>query len=229
MGDMSRHLDGRRLPLLVLLSALTSACATTVSVYNQAGLNGAGVGNCNDEGANLQSIVQYLIDNSPVSIGGTSYDYSGFSVDASITSFGQSDLASKLAASSFFFMTDMEGSVTGLDSTSRGILEDFVDDGGVMLMTGTSGAADATFLNDVFGWDTSSVTCSTANKDTTNSAGTAFANGASSGQPNALELASRLAAVERDLPEFTPLRGRRATRKAEQAESIANRLLPGRV
>jgi hypothetical protein len=146
-----------------------------VSIYQQAGLNGGGFGDCSDESANLQSIVQYLINNSPIDIAGQSFDYSAFTVNATINSFGDSALAEKLAASTFFFMVDMEGTPTGLTPASRAILADFVANGGVMLMTGTAGNSDANFLNDVFGWDVSSVSCSTASLNTVNAAGTPFA------------------------------------------------------
>ena len=76
--------------------------------------------------------MMHLINNNP--------DFGDYTVDTSITSFGQADLAERLGAASFFFMTDMEGSgATGLTDASRGILADYVDGGGVMLMTGTAG------------------------------------------------------------------------------------------
>jgi hypothetical protein len=174
--------------LMALLCSADEAGAQIVSVYNQAGLTGSGIGSCDDEASNLQSIVQHLINNSPMTIAGTSHDFSSFSVDASITSFGNPDLASKLTASAFFFMTDMESTVTGLTSATRSTLASWVNGGGVMLMTGTLGSTDATFLNDVFGWDTSSVTCATQSLNGAAASGTPFANAASSvGCPSATD------------------------------------------
>merc|ERR1719271_1767385 len=167
------------LPFSIQLAGqLSDPCPTrrlqggpVVSIYAQPGMSGSGPGSCSDESANLESIMMHLINNNPDVFG----DYTG---DTSITSFAQADLAERLGAASFFFMTDMEGSgATGLTDASRGIVADFVGGGGVMLMTGTGGSADATFLNDIFGWDVSSVGCSTASLNTANAEGTPFALG----------------------------------------------------
>ena len=93
-------------------------------------------------------------------IGTTDYDVSAFVVDDSIRAFNQGDLETKLATASFFFMVDMEGSLIGWDATSQGIVKAYVENGGVLFMTGTAGGKDADFLNDAFGWDTSSISCS---------------------------------------------------------------------
>merc|ERR1719409_2351104 len=74
-------------------------------------------------------------------------------------------------------MTDMETGATGLTDASRGIVANWVGGGGVMLVTGTGGSADANFLNDIFGWDVSSTSCSTASLNTANAEGTPFALG----------------------------------------------------
>ena len=47
-------------------------------------------------------------------------------------------------------MVDMEGSLMGWDAASQGVLQAYVTNGGVLVMTGTSGGKDATFLNDAF-------------------------------------------------------------------------------
>ena len=164
----------RGFALLALLSALPSTSAQLVTIYTQAGMNGGGAGDCNDESANLESIVMHLINNSPINVGGEPFDYSGYTVDASINSFDQADLADRLAAATFFFMVDMESTPTGFGATAHGILADFVMGGGVMLMTGTAGGSDAEFLNAVFGWDVSSVMCSEASLNTENAEGTPF-------------------------------------------------------
>ena len=105
--------------LLLLLHLQPVASLTTVLVYSQPGLNGGGLGDCGDEGANLASIVQNAIDTSPITVGGTAYDFSSFVVDTSLQSFGDPDLATKLAGASYFFMTDQEGSLTGFDASSQ--------------------------------------------------------------------------------------------------------------
>ena len=109
-------------------------------------------------------------------IGSTDYDFSAFVVDDSIRAFNQGDLETKLAASSFFVMVEIEGSLIGWDATSQGIVKAYVENGGVLLMAGTPGGRDADFLNAAFGWDTSSTRCSgsTAAKNAAGAAGTPF-------------------------------------------------------
>jgi len=159
------------------------AQATKVLVYTQPGLNGGGLGDCSDESQNLESIVMYSAENSPININGVEKDFSGFTVDNDLATFADPELASKLAASSFFFMVDMEGTPAGFDARSQAIIKDYVAGGGVMLMTGTAGTKDADFLNSVFGWDTTSVGCRTGTtKNVATTAGTAFANGPPSTQ-----------------------------------------------
>ncbi|MFB9847118.1 DUF4347 domain-containing protein, partial [Oceanisphaera arctica] len=119
-----------------------------VSVFSYPGLNGDG-SQPGDENANLASIVQAIID-----------DGGNYSLDTSITSFTDPDLAEKLAASGFFFMTDMERQsptdTSFFPESARVIFRDWVADGGVIMMTGTSGANDVNFLNLIFDWDLSS-------------------------------------------------------------------------
>ena len=51
------------------------------------------------------SILQNLIVSSPVAIGGSAYDFSKYEVDASIKSFADAELESKLKDAAFFLMT----------------------------------------------------------------------------------------------------------------------------
>jgi len=76
-----------------------------------------------------------------------------------VTTFGDTNLASKLASMKFFLMVDIEGTLAGWDATSQGILKSFVQNGGTMVMTGTYGTNDDNFLNDAFGWDLSDSPC----------------------------------------------------------------------
>ena len=89
-----------------------------VLVYAQPRLLGGGAGDCSDESANLQSIVQHLINTSPVTIGGDSYDYSDYRVDASVTRFSDPLLGEKLSTAAVFLMTEMEGSLSGWGPTA---------------------------------------------------------------------------------------------------------------
>ena len=73
---------------------------------------------CKVHGAILLSIVQNAIDNSTITVGGTDHDYSNFVVE-SLTSFGDAELATKLAAASFSFMTGMEFRVWSTITESR--------------------------------------------------------------------------------------------------------------
>ncbi|OIN13828.1 DUF4347 domain-containing protein, partial [Oceanisphaera psychrotolerans] len=140
-----------------------------VSVFSYPGLNGSG-SQPSDENANLTSIVQAQID------AGANY-----TLDTSITSFTDPDLADKLAASGFFFMTDMERQsptdTSFFPESARTIFRDWVNEGGVIMMTGTSGSKDADFLNLIFDWDLSSVSASSQMyKNDANAAGTPFEN-----------------------------------------------------
>ena len=152
---------------------------------------------CSNEIQNLMSIVSYLAATGTVTIGSTSYDFSDFVVDDGIQTFGDASLATKLSNAAFFFMVDMEGTLTGWDTTSQPILRDYVSNGGVLVMTGTNGNVDAHFLNAAFStthsgtssWSSStvsSVSCvsgTSGAKDNTSTAGTYFANDGSSTVP----------------------------------------------
>jgi len=122
-----------------------------VTVFNYPGLNGGTTGadvyDCNNENTNLLSIIDVL---------------DGYSVDGSILDFESSedptqDFGTLLDASRFFVMTDMEDASpsdpTFFPETAQTKLESWVDEGGVLVMTGTSGEDDVDFLNLVFGWD----------------------------------------------------------------------------
>jgi len=124
---------------------------TKVGVYMQPNLSGASGGGCGTESENLVSIVKNFIQ--------TDGAFSSFVVDESVTTFGDTNLASKLASMKFFLMVDIEGTLAGWDATSQGILKSFVQNGGTMVMTGTYGTNDVNFLNDAFGWDLSDSPC----------------------------------------------------------------------
>ena len=137
-------------------------------------------GSCGDESQNLLSIVRNFIANDVA--------FENFDVDESIASFADPAFASKLAALSFFFMVDMELSPTGWDATSQTIMRDWVSAGNTLLMTGTTGTRDVDFLNDAFGWNLSSVRCSTSSINVANTVGTKFAGGSSTlGCPSATD------------------------------------------
>lgn len=117
---------------------------TTIAVFNQPGLNGGGVGNSGDENSNLLSIIQNEIAN------GKDYE-----IDDTIVNFTDTaNLSARLAAASFFFMTDMESdspsATSFLPSDAMDILRDYVDGGGSIVMTATSGVNDVEFLNNIF-------------------------------------------------------------------------------
>ena len=138
--------DAKDLPCCVLRRTDSSHVGALVA--SQSSLDS--YSGCSNEIQNLMSIVSYLKDNSPATIGSTSYDFSDYVIDDSIRTFGDGSLATKLSSAKFFFMVDMEGTLTGWDTTSQAIMRDYVSNGGVLVMTGTSGHADATFLNDAF-------------------------------------------------------------------------------
>eukprot|EP00964_Phaeocystis_antarctica_P156566 scaffold126292_cov63-Phaeocystis_antarctica.AAC.1 len=172
--------SGPTLLLGMFMLSPTVLAQTTVAVYAQSSLDGAT--GCDNEIQNLMSIVSHVATADSgkgagtYTIGTTDYDFSAFVVDDSIRAFNQSDLETKLATASFFFMVDMEGSLIGWDATSQGIVKAYVENGGVLFMTGTYGSKDADFLNAAFGWDTSSTHCSgsTAAKNAEGAKGTPF-------------------------------------------------------
>ncbi len=153
------------LAIITFLSLGVYAQDTQVSVFNYDGLNGSpGATDCGVENANLIGIINAI---------------SGYTVDGSIDSFANSGtLATQLDASTFFFMTDMESqdpnNTTFFPVASRGVIESWVNTGGVMVMTGTSGPRDVDFLNLIFSWDLGNVSSSSWAKNTSNTAGTPF-------------------------------------------------------
>ncbi len=136
---------------------------TPVSVFNYPGLNGS-PGSCSNENENLIEIIGALSD---------------YTVDGSIVSFANSaTLASQLDACTFFFMTDMESQNPSDNSffpvASAAVIKDWVNGGGVMVMTATYGSYDNDFLNKIFSWDLTTANGSSWAKNTTNTAGTPF-------------------------------------------------------
>ncbi|WP_343805532.1 DUF4347 domain-containing protein, partial [Marinobacterium maritimum] len=152
--------------------------STQVSVFSYPNLNGSdsSPGNSN-ENANLASIVQWVINE-----GGE------YTLDTSIQNFTDADFADKLNASGFFFMTDMEQftssfdplSNTYLPASAANAINNWVDAGGVIMMTGTAGTEDVEFLNRVFGWDLTSQTADSWSLNASNAAGTPFEGGPAS-------------------------------------------------
>eukprot|EP00984_Skeletonema_dohrnii_P031598 scaffold24269_cov142-Skeletonema_dohrnii-CCMP3373.AAC.3 len=166
-----RNDDGVAFKILIAAKPLGIVQLTPPS---QPLLNGANdVGDCGTESDNLVSIVKNFIK--------TDDEFTAFTTDTdqsiTITSFGDPSLADKLAAMNIFFMVDIENELDGWNPTSQGILNDFVSNGGTLLMTGTSGGDDVQFLNEVFGWDLSNVGCSSANINAANTAGTPWEGG----------------------------------------------------
>jgi hypothetical protein len=137
---------------------------TKVGIYMQSGLNGASAGDCATESSNIVSIVKSFMK--------TDAAFTSFEVDESITTYADSSLASKLASIRFFLMVDMESTVNGWDAASQGIVKNFVQNGGTLVMTGTNGLNDVNFLNAAFGWDLSNVACIAAYINAENAAGT---------------------------------------------------------
>lgn len=170
-------------PVLVLATAAPQAASAAniqVSVYNQSGLNGSG---CSGENDNLIAIIDAI---------------SGYDVDGSIVDFvdgvGQTTLAAQLSASRFFFMTDMENadpnSSSFLPDSAKTAFRNWTNAGGVMVMTGTHGVKDVTFLNNIYNWNLTNQTHTTATEVTANTSGTPFSNatsGVSLTQSNATE------------------------------------------
>jgi hypothetical protein len=155
------------LVLFLSVSMSNVLAVTKVAVFNQPGINGGG--GCGTENENLISIVQSLID------GGAD-----FTLDTSIVNFTDGSLASKLNDADFFFMTDMESpspaDTSFFPTDAHDVFKTWVSNGGVMMMTGTHGSDDTTFLNLIFDWPSGLVNVggSTASKNTANTSGTPF-------------------------------------------------------
>ena len=152
--------------LLLLSFLLANICIlaqTPVSVFNYPNLNGT-PGSCSNENENLIEIIGALSD---------------YTVDGSIVSFANSaTLATQLDACTFFFMTDMESQNPSDNSffpvASAAVIKDWVNGGGVMVMTATGNSYDNDFLNKIFSWDLTRATGSSWAKNTANTAGTPF-------------------------------------------------------
>jgi hypothetical protein len=175
-----------------LFSLQINAQTTPVSVFNYPGLNG-GPG-CDGENGNLIGIIGALPD---------------YSVDGSITSFSNSTtLASQLNACTFFFMTDMESqdpnNTTFFPVASRDVFKNWVNNGGVIVMTGTYGNYDTDFLNLIFSWNLVTASGSSWAKNTTNTAGTPFDAVTASSLPN---LSATDAISKGTVPDFKAMWG----------------------
>jgi hypothetical protein len=180
----SAALVAAALATLLVAPAATagSATATTatlpVKVFNYPGLNNpVGNLNCSNENQNLIEIIDAL---------------EGYSVDGQLQSFGGSlwldgtkpeeftveFFAEQLDEAVFFIMTDMETvSPTNTDfypEAARVVLREWVEAGGVLLMTGTSGSADTDMLNLTFDWDLTTEFASSWTKNPEGTAGTPF-------------------------------------------------------
>lgn len=166
-----------------------------VSVFNMPLLNGSG---CNGENDNLIAIINAI---------------PGYTVDGTITDFvdraGEPTLASQLAASRFFFMTDMESSSANPDTlgflpeSAKSAFSSWTNSGGVMVMTGTSGDKDVKFLNNIYGWNLGNASGASASEVTANTAGTPFASATSGralGTPSATDNIS-----QGTVPNFTSM------------------------
>jgi len=155
------------LVVFAVFSMQMVAQTTAVSVFNYPGLNSGG-SSCDNENENLIGIISAI----PT-----------YTVDVSINSFSDPvTLATQLSASEFFFMTDMEtqspSSTTFLPLASRDVIKNWVNNGGVMVMTGTFGSNDTNFLNLIFSWDLGTArSVSSWAKNTANTLGTPFENG----------------------------------------------------
>ena len=148
------------------ISGPSNASDVQVSVFSFPNLNGttgAAQPNCDNENENLAEIVELL---------------DGYTVDTTIDDFTDTNLRAQLDASRFFFMTDMENQNpdnTGFfPSRAQDDIEAWTSAGGVMVMTGTGGDADARFLNNIYGWDTSSVSDTEFSRNDANATGTPF-------------------------------------------------------
>ncbi|WP_035079780.1 MBG domain-containing protein, partial [Anditalea andensis] len=178
---------------LVTGASLRAQTATRVSVFNYPNLNGTGTG-CGHENYNLISIINLLPD----------YD-----VDASIVSFANPTLlADQLDASTFFFMTDMESqspaNSTFFPVASREVFRNWVEGGGVMVMTGTYGPNDTDFLNLIFKWDLGTVNGSSWAKNYANTKDTPFEAVTATSLPN---LSATDAIRRNSVPGFTTMWG----------------------
>ena len=175
----------------------TANSSTQVSVFAYPNLNGTDTSpGSNNENANLASIVQNIINN-----GG---DYT---LDTSITDFAADNFSDQLYSSGFFFMTDMERQsptdTAFFPESAQATLRSWVNDGGVMMMTGTGGSYDTDFLNLIFNWDLTTQSGSSWELNSPNASGTPFADG-----PASLNNLSATDAIGKGtVSSFTPIYG----------------------
>ena len=142
-----------------------NAAIAQVSIFSFPGLT-EGNGSCNDEVDNLEEII-------------TKLDYG---VDRTITGLTDTPttLLSRLNASQFFFVPDMESAFSPANTaefpaTAVTAFQTWLTSGGVFVMTGTSGTKDIDFINRMTGWTLSSASAlSPASRNDANVSGTAF-------------------------------------------------------
>lgn len=150
------------------LASPAFAADRQVSVFSFPGLT-EGDQTCSDEVDNLEEIILNI---------------PGYGVDRTITSLadsGGTTLLSKLNASEFFFVPDMERAFTVSDTsdfpdTAVTAFQTWLNAGGVLVMTGTAGTKDVDFLNKITDWGLASASgLNGATRVDANAAGTPFA------------------------------------------------------
>jgi hypothetical protein len=165
-------------PAVTAGSAAATPPTLPVKVFNFPGLNNAvGNLNCSNENQNLIEIIDAL---------------EGYSVDGQLQSFGGSRwrdgtkpteftvefFAEQLDDAVFFVMTDMEAedpkTTDFYPMAARTVLREWVEAGGILVMTGTFGDNDTDMLNLTFGWDLTTQYASSWAKNTASTAGTPF-------------------------------------------------------
>ncbi|TDO96026.1 VCBS repeat-containing protein, partial [Marinomonas balearica] len=162
------------------------AAPTQISVFSYPNLNGYDLDPGEEtENANLASIIQSEIN-----------DGGAYTLDTSIQNFTDDDFEDKLNESGFFFMTDMEhedpDSDAFLPDSAQSIIKSWVSNGGVIMMTGTYGSDDVSFLNNIFGWDLTSQYGSSWSLNEDNASGTPFEGGPTSlNRPSATDSIGR--------------------------------------
>lgn len=162
-------------------TSVAQANSVQVSVFSFPGLT-EGNGSCADEVDNLGEIISKL----------------GYGVDRTITSLqdGGTTLLSKLNASQFFFVPDMEmafsvSSTTDFPATAVTAFQTWLNNGGVLVMTGTYGSKDVDFLKKVTGYNLGDASAlNPASRVSSNADGTPFgdaSNNITLGTPSATD------------------------------------------